>query len=68
MTEESFFNFDKQMNDPDTLDARLGIQTEEIQHDGTDSYHFHRYEAVLTAMAQAGFSVLSVPYETHFGG
>lgn len=31
-------------------------------------YHFHRYEAVLTAMAQAGFSVQSVPYETYFGG
>ena len=31
-------------------------------------YHFHRYVAVLTAMAQAGFSVQTVPYETYFGG
>ncbi len=31
-------------------------------------YHFHRCVAVLTAMAQAGFSVQTVPYETYFGG
>lgn len=31
-------------DDPAALDARLGILTEEIQQDGTDTYHCHRYE------------------------
>ena len=63
MTEESFFNFDKQMNDPDTLDARLGIQTEEIQHDGTDSYHFHRYEPTPYPVLDELFSHITLEPE-----
>ncbi len=38
-------------------DALLGIHTEEIQRDGKDTYHFHRYEPTPYAVIDTLFDV-----------
>lgn len=40
-------------------DSLLGIQTEEIQKDGKDTYHFHRYEPTPYEVMDALFDVFT---------